>query len=304
MSFEVISSGVLTLLQDGGRFGYQHIGITSGGPMDEHAAYWANHLLGNPVRAAALEITYGMLTLEARADTSFALTGADLGATLDGEAITPWRTYQIRSGSQLAFSTPERGFRAYLAVPGGFAAPERLGSCATVVREGIGGLDGQGGKLVSGDVLPFTPRLCADTEVPDHAIPDYVRPLEVLMVPGYQYAEFSRTEQAKFFASSYTITQNIDRMGYRLSGSAVKSSRTGIISEGIAYGAIQVPSDGQPIVLLKDRQTIGGYPKMGCTTSLAAGQLAQRGPGAEVCFTPVSLEAAEAQRLLFERQFS
>ncbi|MFP8965073.1 biotin-dependent carboxyltransferase family protein [Pokkaliibacter sp. CJK22405] len=304
MSFKVISSGVLSLIQDGGRFGYQHIGITSGGPMDEYAAYWANHLIGNPVHTSALEITFGMLKLEVTEATTIALTGADLGATIDGEPLAPWRTHQLNAGSVLAFATPKSGFRSYLAVPGGFTVPQRLGSSASVVREGIGGLNGEGGKLEKGDVLPFTPAKRRDTEVAYWAIPDYHKPLELHMVPGYQFEMFSRVEHGKFFSSSYEITNHIDRMGYRLSGTAVKSSRTGIVSEGIAYGAIQVPSDGQPIILLKDRQTIGGYPKLGCITSLAAGQLAQRGPGAKVGFVPVSLEQAEAERLIFEKHFA
>jgi allophanate hydrolase subunit 2 len=139
--------------------------------------------------------------------------------------------------------------------------------------------------------------------VPDWAIPDYDRPLELGVMPGYQHDEFDIVKRTKLFSASYQVSQNMDRMGYRLSGDAIQPRRNGIVSEGIAYGAIQIPSDGQPIVLLKDRQTIGGYPKIGCISALGAGQLAQRGPGSVVRFHPMDVSQAEAQRMIFNHTF-
>ncbi|WP_207060782.1 biotin-dependent carboxyltransferase family protein [Motiliproteus sp. SC1-56] len=302
MSFEVINPGMLTLIQDRGRHGYQHQGITTGGPMDSHAFHWANQLLGNAAGAAQLEITFGMLELRAEASTTIALTGADLGAELNGEALAPWCTHAVRPGDRLRFQSPRSGLRAYLAVHGGFEVKPVLGSCATVSREQLGGLDGQGAKLRQGDRLPYraleTP---LDARVPGWAVPDYQKPLRLGVMLGYQQAHFPRTALMTFFSETYEVTQNIDRMGYRLAGSPVHCDLDGIVSEGIAYGAIQVPKDGNPIVLMRDRQTIGGYPKLGCLSTLGAGALAQRGPGCRVSFYPMDVGEAEAERLLFNR---
>ncbi len=303
MSFEVVDPGMLTLVQDLGRFGYQHIGVTTGGPMDEHAFLWANRLLGNPLNAPQLEITFGRLSLLAHSDTTIALTGADLGARLNDRAIEPWQTHEIRKGDRLSFSIPVSGLRAYLAVTGGLDVPARLGSAATVSREQLGGLDGGGNKLVKGDRISLgEPRPVAKASVPYSEIPDYRKPLRVGVIPGYQYRHFPRSVQAKFFTSEYEVSQNIDRMGYRLKGEAIHGDLDGIISEGIAYGAIQIPADGQPIVLMKDRQTIGGYPKIGSLSALGAGQLAQRAPGASVSFYLSDVADAEVRRMIFNHR--
>ncbi|MFD2177908.1 biotin-dependent carboxyltransferase family protein [Veronia pacifica] len=302
MSFEVLAPGILTLLQDSGRVGYQHLGITTGGPMDEHAYYWANRLLGNDPSAVQLEITFGQLQLQANASSTIAITGADLCATLNDKVITPWRTYAIASGDVLAFVTPKSGLRAYLAVSGGFQCQPKLGSCSTVKREQLGGLSGLGHAIATGDILPFESNTTRpEQRVPKWAIPNYDVPLELGVIPSYQHASFSRDEQMTFYTSNYEVSQHIDRMGYRLSGPPVTSQLDGIISEGIAFGAIQIPSDGQPIVLMKDRQTIGGYPKIGCLSSLGTSQLSQRQPGQIVTFSPSDVADAEIERRLFNR---
>jgi len=302
MGFKVINPGLLTTIQDTGRFGHQHKGITTGGPLDEYAFTWANHLLGNPRGAAMLEITFGGLEIAAQINTTIALTGADLGATINGERIEPWRTHRVKAGDRLKFHSPESGLRAYLAVAGGFEIPQLLGSCSTVMREGIGGLVSDGAKLKADDRLP-----CAEvaaqpvSAVPAEDIPDYRKDLELGLIEGYQIADFPSEQLRRFFASEYQITTDIDRMGYRLKGEAISATRSGIISEGIAAGAVQIPADGQPIVLMCDRQTIGGYPKPGCISRLGMAQLAQRGPGSRVRFYPMDVSMAQAQRLAFKR---
>ena len=303
MSFEVLDGGMLALLQDSGRYGYQHIGVTTGGPMDEHAFRWANRLLDNPPEAAQIEINIGRLSLLAHEDTCIALTGADLGARINGTEAAPWQTYQIHRGDRIEFGMPMTGLRAYLAVSGGFRPAIKLGSCATVVREGLGGLDGCGQKLTKGDRIGFD--RCSQpsgASLSAGDIPDYNRDLHIGVIPSYQYPHFSPGERMTFFTGTYEVSQRIDRMGYRLTGEPIHSELDGIISEGIAYGAIQVPSDGQPIVLMKDRQTIGGYPKIGCLSALDAGQLAQRGPGALVRFYLSDVADAEAQRAIFNHK--
>lgn len=304
MAFQVLKPGFLSLLQDYGRHGQQHLGMTPGGPLDEHAFLWANALLDNGFNAAALEITLGMVQLQATAATQCAITGADLGASLNGRPIPPWSSFRVEAGDTLAFATPRSGLRAYLAVSGGFQVALQQGSCATVVREGSGGLDGRGRALAAGDRLTFE---AADWQpekrVAAEFIPDYSVPLSLRVLPGYQWQAFIPSERARLFNSEYTVSQKIDRMGYRLQGAAIDCPLDGIISEGISFGAIQVPKDGQPIILLRDRQTIGGYPKIGCIASLDAAQLAQRGPGAVIRFQQADFAEVEEERLQFDRFF-
>ncbi|AWX99105.1 allophanate hydrolase [Marinomonas primoryensis] len=298
MAFNVIKPGLLALVQDLGRHGHQSIGLTTGGPMDEVAFRWGNALLDNDPNSAQIEITFGMFTLEAQANTSIAVTGADLGATLNDKSIPPWQTYAIKKGDILAFHQPVWGLRAYLAVKGGFLCEPTLGSVATVMREKIGGLTSKGDKLKKGDSLSYhTSHDHQQRAVPRLAIPNYGNK-EIPVILGYQYQSFSSLERANFFSSDYTVSSNSDRMGYRLEGKAVHTELKGIISEGIAYGAIQIPKDGQPIVLLRDRQTIGGYPKMGCVTRVGGGILAQQKPGDIIQFTPITVDQAEQERHL------
>jgi biotin-dependent carboxylase-like uncharacterized protein len=298
MAFNVIKPGLLALVQDLGRHGHQSIGLTTGGPMDEVAFRWGNALLDNNPNSAQIEITFGMFTLEAQANTSIAITGADLGATLNDKSIPPWQTYAIKKGDILAFHQPVWGLRAYLAVKGGLLCEPTLGSVATVMREKIGGLTSKGDKLKKGDSLSYhTSHDHQQRAVPRLAIPNYGNK-EIPVILGYQYQSFSSLERANFFSSDYTVSSNSDRMGYRLEGKAVHTELKGIISEGIAYGAIQIPKDGQPIVLLRDRQTIGGYPKMGCVTRVGGGILAQQKPGDIIQFTPITVDQAEQERHL------
>ena len=303
MSFEVLEPGMLALVQDAGRHGYQHMGVTTGGPMDEFSFFWANRLLENDLNAPQIEITFGRFSLQANHDACIAITGGDLGARINDRAIEPWRTHRISKGDRLDFNTPVSGLRAYLAVSGGFRPAMKLGSCATVSREGLGGLDGKGAKLARGDTLEFEKNApVTEACLPESEIPDYQKDLRLGVIPGYQYQSFPLVQRMKFFSCDYEISPNIDRMGYRLQGDAIFSDLDGIVSEGIAYGAIQVPKDGQPIVLMKDRQTIGGYPKIGCLSALDAGLLAQRGPGASVSFYLSDVAEAEGRRMLFNQR--
>ena len=295
MSFKVLAPGVLTLVQDLGRTGYQHLGVTPGGPMDEIAFRWANRLLNNPADAAALEITFGGLKLEVLAETTLALTGADLDAQINDRTVESWRTYRVKRGDLLSFTRPRAGLRAYVAVQGGLQVKTTLGSCSTVTRERLGGLTGCGDPIAKGDLIPFhTSAPHTDARVPLQLQPDYTEPLCLALIPGYQIDQFSTQTQTRFFDSEYKISDQIDRMGYRLQGDPIETSCTGIISEGIAYGAVQVPADGQPIVLMRDRQTIGGYPKLGSISRLSAAALSQRAPGASVSFEPIELNHARA----------
>ncbi|WP_404437120.1 biotin-dependent carboxyltransferase family protein [Stutzerimonas chloritidismutans] len=299
MSLLVERSGALASLQDGGRFGFRHLGVSQGGAADWVSQSWANWLLGNPLQAATVEITLGNLTLLAETDSCLALCGADLAATLEGQPIAPGRSFTIRKGQRLRFSTPQLGVRAYLAAPGGFTAPQFLGSCATVRREKLGGLHGDGQPLIEGDRLTYSGAPTSAREMSFERTPPIFTetPLEVVL--GAQIGDFSGQSLFDVFNRPWTVDQRADRMGIRLLGPVLRRSRRSMISEGVPLGAIQVPPDGQPIVLLNDRQTIGGYPRLGALTPLAVARLAQCLPGTEVHLKPVGLQAAQReQRLL------
>ncbi|SEM44476.1 biotin-dependent carboxyltransferase family protein [Halomonas caseinilytica] len=303
---EVRRAGPLALLQDAGRFGVRRLGVTQGGPADLHAWAWANHLVGNAWGTTALEVTMGGLELECTADTIIAVCGADLGVALDGNPLPLWESVRIRPGQQLAFAQPVNGLRAYLAIAGGFAAEPVLGSTACVPREGLGGLDGFGHKLEAGDRLEAE----ASSAVPDAGAraplderPDYAEPPRLALLPGAQIAEFDGRSLYRAFNTAWRVDDRADRMGVRLRGPELRCRLGGMVSEGIGLGAVQVPPDGQPIALLNDRQTIGGYPRLGALTPLACARLAQCLPGQEVYLMVTAPERAHRQYRRFRAGF-
>jgi len=285
-AIRVHQAGPLALLQDRGRFGVRHLGVTQGGPADLYSWAWANYLAGNPWGTASLEITFGGLQLLAERDLDFALAGADLGATLDGQPVPLWQRVTWKEGQKLAFASPVSGLRAYLSVRGGFAAEPVMGSVATVGREQLGGFDGWGSKLADGDRLAiYTPEGQppeATTGAPDHARTDFREAPVLDLLPGAQIAEFTGRSLYDAFNTRWRVDDRADRMGVRLLGPKLQCRIRSLISEGINLGGIQVPPDGQPIALLNDRQTIGGYPRLGALSPLSASRLAQCLPGQEV----------------------
>lgn len=286
--------GLMTLIQDAGRFGQHHLGLTTGGPLDAEAFYWANRLCSNEPSAAALEVSFGGLVLEAEADTLIALTGAEMTLKINGTEQDGWRSHAVAQGDLIELGYATSGCRAYLAVAGGLKVAPQFGSAATVVRERIGGLEGS--KLAPGDFLCCDTGTSAPTlSLPESGRPDYGtdKPLRVIL--GYQQDHFDAVQQALFFSSEYSTTERSDRMGYRLEGQEIHADIDGILSEGICLGAIQVPADGQPIILLHDRQTIGGYPKLGSVFTPDLARLAQLTQGAQVHFEPITIDDAHNQ---------
>lgn len=289
--FVVRQPGLLSLLQDRGRYGRHDLGLTTGGPLDIVAFYWANRILDNDPNATCLEVGFGGLAVESEIESSFVVTGAEAPCKLNGDPVAQWQTRDISPGDLLEIGFASRGTRIYLAVRGGFDIPPSFGSASTVVREKIGGLDGD--KLQAGDRLPCKPaprgRHCLLAE---HDRPEYGDEAVLRVVPGYQQAAFGPLQQWRFFNSEYRLTERCDRMGFRLEGESVHSDMVGMLSEGICHGAVQIPADGQPIVLMNDRQTIGGYPKIGSVIGIDTARLAQMSPGGKVRFEAVSIEKA------------
>lgn len=298
-SLEVMHPGMLTLIQDVGRLGVGYQGLSQGGAVDLHAYCWANYLVGNAMDCPQLEITLGKACFKAHGDVICAITGADMSATVDGEPISPWQSFLIRDGQDLKFSFPRAGLRAYLAVKGGLKVPRVLGSSSAVTRNSMGGID-------SGRALQLADRLEVESafteganfeplQSPARYIPDYSAPIQLRVIESYQCDHFSSGAKQLFYQGAYKVTQQTDRMGCRLEGPAVTGNIDGIISEAIAYGSIQIPPNGQPIVLLNDRQTLGGYPKLGCIARVDMPKLAQAMPGKEVRFIKGDLESLQQE---------
>lgn len=320
-ALRIISPGILSLLQDAGRFGQGQFGLTQGGPMDGHSFRWANALVGNPLNCTLIEHSIGGLILQAQSPCTVAVTGAKLTLTLNGQSIPCWQAIALQAGDELALGIFSRGLRAYIAVAGGIQVAPQFGSTATVMREGIGGLLSQtpgqeqqaaaGKKLQSDDILPLAkpaaynkPPTAAPlpTTITQRSLPGATA-LNLRVIEGYQAPLFSACQRARFYLNPYTVSAQSDRMGYKLNGSAISCSTTQLLSEGISYGAIQIPPDGQPIILLNDRQTLGGYPKIGNLLSLDCWQLAQASPGSEISFSPISAEAAHNELQLDAARF-
>ena len=300
--FVVNQPGLLSLLHDRGRYGAHNLGLTTGGPLDSLAFDWANRLLGNDINATCLEISFGGLSLEAETGTSFVITGAQAPCKLNGESIPLWQTRDIQPGDKLEIGFTSAGTRCYLAVCGGFEITPSFGSSSTVLREKIGGINGD--KLQAGDHLPCSgDKLTAHCRLAEQEQPAYGDSARLRVVLGYQQAAFGPLQQWRFFSSEYRLSERCDRMGFRLEGEAVHSDMVSMLSEGICHGAIQIPADGQPIVLMNDRQTIGGYPKIGAVIPIDTAVLAQLSPGAQVRFEEISIEQAHNIHCLEQARF-
>ncbi|MCY1429720.1 KipI antagonist [compost metagenome] len=230
-------------------------------------------------------------------DTWLSIGGADLAATLDGQPIEPWTAFQVRQRQLLEFHQPVAGVRAYVAAPGGFDSPISLGSRSTVTRDGLGGLDGKGSALVAGSRLSFQGQLATPARITTQVPPDISPAAPTQVVLGAQIAGFCGQSLFDFFNHSWQVDVRADRMGMRLLGPQLRYLGKGLISEGIPLGAIQVPPDGQPIILLNDRQTIGGYPRLGALTPASIARLAQAQPGDQLRFIPTLQETAQKEHL-------
>jgi antagonist of KipI len=317
MRIKVLRPGLLTTIQDLGRYGFQKYGVIASGAMDTFALRMANLLVGNEQGEAALEVTLVGPKMEFEEDALISICGADLSPQVDGQRIAQWRTVYVRKGSVLSFGRAVMGCRAYVAVAGGFTIPEILGSRSTYLRAGIGGFDGRA--LQEGDVL--------ETGVPSEwsihnmkklansggqtavsgwgisadVLPAYTANPVVRVLRGAQFDWFLEESQQQFFTSDFRVTPQSDRMGYRLKGpELVLQKPRELISEAVAPGTIQVPAEGQPIVLLADRQTTGGYPKIAQVISVDLPVMAQVKPGEIIRFQEVSFE--EAETLYLERE--
>jgi antagonist of KipI len=306
-------------VQDGGRRGHQREGIPVAGPMDELSLRVGNLLVGNDEDAAALELTLVGPTVRFDENALIALSGADLGISAHGTPLPLWRPVCVPAGTTVSATSAVRGCRGYLAVAGGFDVPPVLGSRSTYVRAALGGLEGRA--LRRGDELPvgksseLSRRIAAAVQagrmndrVPiakwglsAALIPFYSSSAVIRVVEGEHARLLTSESRDRFWSGEFRVGAQSDRMGYRLEGVAIELSEpTELLSEAVVFGTVQLPPGGNPIVLMADRQTTGGYPRIGEVASVDLPLLAQLKPGDRLRFRPVSLD--EAQRLYLARE--
>jgi len=308
---EVIKPGVFTTVQDLGRFSHQSQGVPVAGAMDSAALRLGNILLGNDENAAGLEITVIGPTLKVLSgEACFAVTGSEAVISKNGFPLPCWTAFLLAPGDVLSFAPSQNGSaRPYLCVSGGFDVPLTMGSRSTYTRGGFGGYEGRA--LQAGDVMKTLAPDVLWANSMGLECPPEIRPVRdpyapLRIIPGPQDDAFTEDGLETFFSAEYVISNSADRMGYRLEGPAIAHRDSAdIISDGICLGSVQVPGDGQPIIMLTDRQTTGGYTKIGvvCTANLS--NLAQRLPGQKVRFVKTTVAEAvsllKQEAALFER---
>jgi biotin-dependent carboxylase-like uncharacterized protein len=295
MSITVLNPGLLTTVQDQGRIGYQQFGVSVSGVMDPRAAAVANMLVGNDEKEAVLECTMMGPLLQFNQTNCIAITGGDLMPTIDGKPVPNYTAIKVEAGQVLKFTMPKTGCRAFIAFAGGLDIPEVMGSRSTYMKAKIGGVEGR--KLAKDDVIGFRAPKAELKNMNFRSMASEFVPRKeytVRVVLGPQDDYFTDAGIQTFLSEVYSVTAEFDRMGCRLEGAVIQHKEGGdIISDGIAFGAIQVPSSGQPIIMLGDRQTTGGYTKIANVISADFRILAQLKQGDKVRFEKVSVKAAQ-----------
>lgn len=316
----IIKPGLLSTIQDKGRYGFQKYGVISSGAMDELSHRLANILIGNDDNSPTIEMTLLGAVIHFHEDTLISICGGDLSPSINGCLTVPmWRPVLIKKDTTLHFRGAKKGCRTYLAVAGGFSIPKLMNSASTYLRAAIGGFCGR--SLQAGDEISFNrksrlserifeslktrlyhhPFAAANWFISPTPIPIPEKNLVIQVMEGRQYHLFNEESREKFFQSLFQVTAQSDRMGYRLQGYPLQlQNHKELLSEAVTFGTIQVPADGNPIILLADRQTTGGYPKIAQIASVDFPLIAQAKPGDRIHFKKISHE--DAQRQYIERE--
>lgn len=300
---EILTTGTANSVQDLGRFGYLDAGVSRSGAMDASALDIANRMIGNDAGAAAIEIAVFPFRVRFNHSALVAVTGADCPVSLNGNLHPAWWALPVRSGDVLELGLPRSGARAYLAVAGGIVVENVLGSAATDLKSGWGGLEGRG--LRRGDRLVFTPRSVTLTALPagfgldpvalGRTASDLAETTPIRVVPGAEHQFFEASAAAAFETTPWKVTEDANRQGYRLSGAELRPTRKlELHSHGIMPGTVQVPPSGQPIIQLAEANTCGGYPKIAHVIEADLWRLGQAPVGSLLRFALVSRSEAVA----------
>ncbi len=303
-SIDVINGGILTTIQDSGRYGYQELGIPTSGAMDDYNFRLANILVGNKLDEAVLEMTYFGPTLKFNEDLTLAITGSDMSPKINGQAIPMFETIKVKAGDTLQFGKVNEGIRSYLAFGGSIDVPMVNGSKSTHIKTKMGGIDGRA--LKAKDTLNIKKsREKTMRRIPEKYLPKFSHCNILRVVLGPQDDYFTEKGIHDLFRSGgYQVTKDFDRMGIRLKGTEIEHKETAdIISDGTNFGSIQVPANGQPIILVADRQTTGGYTKIGNVITPDLPKLAQMTFLDKVLFQKVTIEEAQKLTLEYKNKF-
>ncbi|MCU5472822.1 biotin-dependent carboxyltransferase family protein [Bacillus paranthracis] len=315
MDVEVLHAGMFTTVQDLGRSHYQQYGVPVGGAMDQSTLRMINMLVGNEENEAGLEMTIMGPKLLIKKTTLLAIGGADMEPLLNGERIPLWRPILAEEGSMLCFGKVKSGCRTYVTFAGGIHIGRTMGSKSTYIRAAIGGIEGR--MLKKGDYfqigvqpemanrfiqdLQKDERIKTKWAISSSVLPKYKKYPKLRVITGFEYDQFTEESKKAFFTKEYKVSNYADRMGYRVEGEILnRAVEKEILSSPVTYGTIQIPNGGQPIILMADRQTTGGYPRMGNIISVDLPLLAQLKPGDYVSFENITLE--EAEQLYIEKE--
>lgn len=293
----ITNPGIFTTIQDQGRNGFLQYGLSTAGALDKDSMILANQLVGNKENEAVLECTAFGPNMTFEGDDIIAITGGSVKAKLNGVEISMYRSIQVQAGDQLSIGAIRTGMRTYIAFASTIAVEPIMGSKSTYIRGKLGGLHGD--KLKKDDAIPMgelTTKF-VDRYIPETSLDPIKKEIVLRVVLGPQNDRFTKDGLDTFLNTAYTVSNECDRMGYRLEGETAIEHENGfdIISDGTAFGAVQVPGSGMPIILFADRGTTGGYTKIATVLSVDMNKLAQVGPGSTIRFQEVSV--AEANRI-------
>ncbi|MGE6615860.1 biotin-dependent carboxyltransferase family protein [Bacillus mycoides] len=317
MDVEILHAGMFTTVQDLGRFHYQQYGVPVGGAMDKNALRMINMLVGNEENEAGLEITIMGPKLLIKKTTLLAIGGADMEPLLNGERIPLWRPILAEEGSMLCLGKAKSGCRAYVTFAGGINIDRTMGSKSTYIRAALGGIEGRmlkkgdyfqigtGAEVASRFIrnLQEEERIKTKWAICNNALPKYKKQPILRVITEFEYDQFTEESIKSFFSKEYKVSNYADRMGYRLDGDVLnRVEEIEILSSPVTFGTIQVPNGGQPIILMADRQTTGGYPRIGNVISVDLPLLAQLKPGDYVTFEKITME--EAAQLYIKQETS
>lgn len=304
MGIRVTSRGMQTTVQDKGRTGFQRYGFSVSGAMDQTAFKLANLIVGNDLDEAVLEMTLLGSSFIFTEETVIAITGADCQPVLNGRAIDTYRAYVVNKGDEVKTGPMVEGIFSYIAFAGGLDIPKVMDSYSTSTRFSIGGFDGRA--LEEGDYLESKATDISFKRMAGRRVQSLTEsrssgPVNIRVIPSSEQPALTNVIRDSFYTQKYTISSKSDRMGYRLEGKRIKmDEQISVISEGTVWGDIQIPPDGQPIILMADRQTTGGYPVIGTVCSVDRSKLVQCSPGTEIQFTKINEE--EAQTLFIKQK--
>lgn len=304
MGIIFLNGGLLTTVQDAGRRGYQRYGLGVSGAVDVQSYIYSNILVGNKNNEAVLEVTLIGPKIEFTSACVIAITGGDLSPAIDGFPCPMYRAVRVEKGSVLSFGTPKSGCRSYISFAGGLAITPIMGSRSTYIKANLGGYEGR--KLGTGDEIAFRKPFARPENIENRVIdkPEWNGTYTVRVLLGPQDDRFTKAGLETFLNSEYSVTNEFDRMGYRLTGPKIEHTTDGnIITDGITFGAIQIPDGGEPIIMLSDRQTTGGYTKIASIINVDMPKIAQCKAGDKIRFAVTDIETAQDEFIAQKEEY-